>query len=96
MRSADVIVKALEAQKLKRLYCVPGESYLPLLDALHDCKLQTTVVCRHESGAGFMAVAEAKMTGRPRLLHGVARAPAPPMARSPSMLPSRMRCRWSC
>ena len=65
MRSADVIVKALEAQKLKRLYCVPGESYLPLLDALHDSKVLTTVVCRHESGAGFMAVAEAKMTGRP-------------------------------
>jgi acetolactate synthase I/II/III large subunit len=36
MRAADVIVKALEAQKLTRLYCVPGESYLPLLDALHD------------------------------------------------------------
>jgi acetolactate synthase I/II/III large subunit len=65
MRAADVIVKALEAQKLTRLYCVPGESYLPLLDALHDSKALTTIVCRHESGAGFMAVAEAKLTGRP-------------------------------
>jgi acetolactate synthase-1/2/3 large subunit len=43
---------------------VPGESYLALLDALADAPLQT-VVCRHESGAGFMAVAEAKLTGRP-------------------------------
>ena len=65
MRAADVIVKALEAQRLTRLYCVPGESYLPLLDALHDSKALTTIVCRHESGAGFMAVAEAKLTGRP-------------------------------
>jgi acetolactate synthase I/II/III large subunit len=47
-----------------RAYCVPGESYLALLDALHDSTIQT-VICRHESGAGFMAVAEAKMTGRP-------------------------------
>ena len=66
MRVADLIVKALEAEGLQRVYCVPGESYLALLDALHDSKVKT-IVCRHESGAGFMAVAEAKMTGKPAL-----------------------------
>lgn len=64
-RVADQIVRALEAHEIERLYCVPGESYLALLDALHDSKRIATIACRHESGAGFMAVAEAKMTGRP-------------------------------
>ena len=62
-RVADQIVSALEAQGLERLYCVPGESYLALLDALRDSSI-ATIACRHESGAGFMAVAEAKLTGR--------------------------------
>jgi len=64
MRVAEQIVRALEAHDIERLYCVPGESYLALLDALHDSNSVRTVVCRHESGAGFMAVADAKMTGR--------------------------------
>jgi acetolactate synthase-1/2/3 large subunit len=64
MRVADLIVRSLEAHGVKRAYCVPGEGYLALLDALHDSTVKT-IVCRHESGAGFMAVAEAKMTSRP-------------------------------
>ena len=56
---ADQIVRALEAHGVERLYCVPGESYLALLDALHGSQRISTIVCRHESGAGFMAVAEA-------------------------------------
>ena len=63
-RVADAIVRELEAQGLSRVYCVPGESYLALLDALHDSNRIETIICRHESGAGFMAVAEAKITGR--------------------------------
>jgi acetolactate synthase-1/2/3 large subunit len=63
-RVADAIVRAVEAEGLSRIYCVPGESYLALLDALHDSNRIETIVCRHESGAGFMAVAEAKITGK--------------------------------
>ncbi len=66
LRVADAIVRSLEAHGVSRVYCVPGESYLALLDALHDSKSVTTIVCRHEAGAGFMAVAEAKITGRPQ------------------------------
>jgi acetolactate synthase-1/2/3 large subunit len=62
LRVADAVVRALEAQDLSRVYCVPGESYLALLDALHDSNRLQTIVCRHESGAGFMALAEAKIT----------------------------------
>ncbi len=64
MRAADFIVASLKAHGVKRIYCVPGESYLALLDALHESAIQV-VICRHEGGAGFMAVAEAKMTGVP-------------------------------
>ncbi|MBI2719657.1 MAG: acetolactate synthase [Rhizobiales bacterium] len=64
MRAADVIVKSLEAHGVSRVYCVPGESYLALLDALYGSTVEV-IVCRHESGAGFMAVAEAKLTGKP-------------------------------
>ncbi len=64
MRAADFIVESLKAHGVKRVYCVPGESYLALLDALHDSGIQV-VICRHEGSAGFMAVAEAKMTGVP-------------------------------
>ena len=64
MRAADFIVASLKAHGVKRVYCVPGESYLALLDALHDSAIEV-VICRHEGGAGFMAVTEAKMTGKP-------------------------------
>ena len=64
-RVADLIVRGLEAHGVNRIYCVPGESYLALLDALHDSNSVETIVCRHESGAGFMALAEAKLSGEP-------------------------------
>ena len=65
LRVADLIVRGLEAHDVSRIYCVPGESYLALLDALHDSNAIETIVCRHESGAGFMALSEAKLTGKP-------------------------------
>lgn len=64
MRAADLIVKCLEAHGIERVYCVPGESYLALLDALYDSSIEV-IICRHESGAGFMAIAEARLTGKP-------------------------------
>jgi acetolactate synthase I/II/III large subunit len=73
-RVADQIVSALEAHEVERIYCVAGESYLALLDALHGSKRIATIACRHESGAGLMAVAEAKMTGRPAVF-AVSRGP---------------------
>ena len=51
-----------------RLFCVPGESFLGLLDGLHDHRdAIQTVVCRHESGAVNAAEAHGKLTGRPGL-----------------------------
>lgn len=62
---SHVIVDTLAAHGISRVFCVPGESYLGLLDALHGRADIDTVVCRHESGAGFMALADARLTGRP-------------------------------
>ena len=61
----EIIVDSLVAHGIDRVFCVPGESYLALLDALHGRADIDTVVCRHEAGAGFMALADARLTGRP-------------------------------
>jgi acetolactate synthase-1/2/3 large subunit len=64
-RAADLLVDCLSAHGVDRVFCVPGESYLAVLDALHDSNAIETIVCRHESGAGFMAVGDAKVTAKP-------------------------------
>lgn len=62
--AGHLIVRTLESHGVDRVYAVPGESYLDVLDGLHDSGIET-VVCRHEGGAGFMALAEGRLTGRP-------------------------------
>jgi len=64
-RAADLLVDCLAVHDVDRVFCVPGESYLAVLDALHDSNAIQTVVCRHESGAGFMGLGDAKVTARP-------------------------------
>jgi acetolactate synthase-1/2/3 large subunit len=63
---AQALVAALLAQGVERVFCVPGESYLSVLDALHDTGGRIEVItCRHEAGAANMAEAHGKATGRP-------------------------------
>jgi acetolactate synthase I/II/III large subunit len=64
----QLIVDTLVANGIDRLFCVPGESYLGLLDALYGRTDIDTVACRHEAGAGFMAIADARLTGKPGVL----------------------------
>ncbi|MDR5879524.1 thiamine pyrophosphate-binding protein [Caballeronia sp. LZ032] len=63
---ARLVVDALVHHGVERVFCVPGESFLAVLDALHDetAHIQT-IVCRHEAGAANMAEAVGKLTGRP-------------------------------
>lgn len=61
---ASVIAESLVAAGITHAFCVPGESYLPLLDALRDMPLRL-VTCRHEAAAAHMAEAAGKLTGRP-------------------------------
>jgi acetolactate synthase-1/2/3 large subunit len=59
------LVDALRAQGVDRVYCVPGESYLPVLDAFVDAPDISVVSSRHEGAAANMAEADGKLTGRP-------------------------------
>jgi acetolactate synthase-1/2/3 large subunit len=61
----EVLVSALRVNGVDRVYCVPGESYIAVLDALHDVPSIDLITCRHEAGAANMAEADGKMTGRP-------------------------------
>lgn len=63
--AARVIAATLDAHGVDVAFCVPGESYLPLTDAFLEFPNMKLVVCRHESGAGLMAVAHGKITGKP-------------------------------
>ncbi|MBS0480991.1 MAG: thiamine pyrophosphate-binding protein [Proteobacteria bacterium] len=60
-----LLVDCLIAQGCDRVFTVPGESFLAVLDALHDSPQVQTVVCRQEGGAAFMACADGTMTGKP-------------------------------
>jgi acetolactate synthase I/II/III large subunit len=59
-----VLVDQLELNGVDAIFCVPGESYLPVLDALHDSPIRL-ISCRHEASAANMAEAYGKLTGRP-------------------------------
>ncbi|MBO0710293.1 MAG: hypothetical protein J2P47_03320 [Acetobacteraceae bacterium] len=58
---ARLLVSSLEAHDIDLIYCVPGESYLGLTNALVDNNRMRLIVCRHESGASLMAVADGRM-----------------------------------
>jgi acetolactate synthase-1/2/3 large subunit len=61
-----ILVDNLIAQGATLAYCVPGESYLPVLDAFHDVEDRLRlIVCRQEGGVAYMAEAHGKLTGRP-------------------------------
>ncbi len=59
-----VLVDQLELHGARHAFCVPGESYLAVLDALYDADIRL-LSCRHEAAAANMAEAYGKLTGRP-------------------------------
>jgi acetolactate synthase-1/2/3 large subunit len=63
--AGHAIVQALRAHRVDRVFEVPGESFLDVLDGLHDADDIQTVVCRQEGGAAYAAEADGKLTGRP-------------------------------
>nr|WP_093133198.1 thiamine pyrophosphate-dependent enzyme [Salinibacillus kushneri] len=64
LTGAEGIIRCLKIEEITNVFCVPGESYLPLLNAIYesDIDLYST---RHEGGASFMAEGHAKATGKP-------------------------------
>ena len=61
----QLIVDCLKVNEVDRIFCVPGESFLPVLDSLYDEDDIDLIVCRNEGGAAMMADAHGKLTGRP-------------------------------
>ncbi len=66
VRAADHIIDLLVSQGIRQIYGVPGESYLPVLDALYGRENEVRfITCRQEGGAAMAAEASGKLTGRP-------------------------------
>ena len=85
----QILVDQLVTQGVQHIFCVPGESYLAALDAMHDAPLSVTI-CRQEAGAAMMAIANARLSDRPGICF-VTRSPArptrPTACGSPSTIP---------
>ena len=58
-----ILAESLIAHGIDKIWMVPGESFLGLTDALTETPQVDLIVCRHEGGAGFMAVADGRMRG---------------------------------
>ena len=90
--AGSVAVEVLARAGVRRFYTVPGESFLEVLDAVEEHPALSLVSTRHESGASFMAEADAKLTGVP----AVAMATAASAPRTwPSGCTPRCRTPWS-
>jgi acetolactate synthase-1/2/3 large subunit len=61
---ARLLIESLEAHGVDRIFCVPGESYVGLTSAMVEQSAIQIVVCRHESGAGYMALADSQLRNR--------------------------------
>ena len=61
---ARLLAESLEAHDVDQIYCVPGESYIGLTSALIERNSIRVIVCRHEGGAGYMAVADGRLRDR--------------------------------
>lgn len=65
LTGARAIVECLKREQVEKVFCVPGESYLPVMDAIYDEASIDLIANRHEGGAAFMAEGYAKASGKP-------------------------------
>ena len=66
--SSHALLSVFATNGIDRIFQVPGESFIGILDALGDFPSIDVVTCRHEAGAGFMACADGRLTRRPGVL----------------------------
>src|SRR5690625_3431649 len=64
MSGGQIVVEVLQREQVEKAFCVPGESYLGIIDSLYEHPKIKLIATRHESGASFMAEAYAKATGK--------------------------------
>ncbi|UOQ42907.1 thiamine pyrophosphate-binding protein [Halobacillus salinarum] len=65
LSGAKALVECLKLEKISHVFCVPGESYLPVMDAIYDEPSIQLISSRHEGGASFMAEGYAKAARLP-------------------------------
>ncbi|WP_281975736.1 thiamine pyrophosphate-dependent enzyme [Halobacillus litoralis] len=70
MTSAQAIVECIRREGIPNVFCVPGESYLPVMDAISDEPTIELISARHEGGAAFMAEGYAKASGKTGVVMG--------------------------
>ena len=86
----QLVVDGLRTNGIERAFCVPGESFLAILDALYDVPEIDLIVCRNEGGAAMMADAHGKLTGRPGICLSLA-VQVPPTPAVVCISPPRIR-----
>jgi len=64
MKASDLFVKALENEGVDRIFAVPGEENLDVVESLRTSSIELVLV-RHEQSAAFMAATHGRLTGRP-------------------------------
>ncbi len=64
MTVAKAIYAAIRARRIDHVFCLPGESFLAAMDAFYESDRPLLIPTRHEEGAGILAEAYAKATGR--------------------------------
>ena len=88
--------RGADRPRRRHRFGVPGESFLAVLDGFHEHRDRIRfIACRQEGGAGFMAEAQGKLSGRPGVCF-VTRGPGATNAASACTPPSRTPRRWSC
>jgi acetolactate synthase I/II/III large subunit len=65
LNGADAIVECMKLEEVEYVFCVPGESYLPLMDSIYATDSIQLISNRHEGGASFMAEGYGKATRKP-------------------------------
>src|SRR6188768_2291349 len=64
MKASDLFVKALENEGVDRIFAVPGEENLDVVESLRKSSIEL-ILTRHEQAAAFMAATHGRLTGRP-------------------------------
>ena len=62
IKGSDLLVAALEHEGVDRIFGVPGEENLDVVESLRNSKIKLT---RHEQAAAFMAATHGRLTGKP-------------------------------
>src|SRR6201993_4874053 len=65
-KGADILVAALENEGVERIFGIPGEENLDVVESIRKSSIKL-VLTRHEQAAAFMAATYGRLTGRPRV-----------------------------